>query len=152
MGSLCSLSVRLAAASEARGKRLHTRNQHFRSHQGFPLAFPSGLSVESSNIIPLFSGIFQWIFMFVRSGVKTYIYIYIYIWLYNVYVYTICVHIYIYIYIYIHISLYLCNILPWEACTMRRCAAVDGATRCLRICAKALGEAMGAVVDPPIIV
>ena len=74
-----------------RGRILHTRNQHLGNHRGFSVALPDGLSVAFSNglsivsgifprIVPcpvefywkfpiVFDGIFQWIFMFVRSGV-----------------------------------------------------------------------------------
>ena len=42
-----------------RGKRLHTRNLHLRNHRGFPAAFPNGCSVAFSNVISLFSCMFQ---------------------------------------------------------------------------------------------
>ena len=42
-----------------RGKPLHTRNQHLRNHHDISVAFSNGLSVAFSNLILLFSGIFQ---------------------------------------------------------------------------------------------
>ena len=45
----CDLSV----------KRLRTRNRHLRNHRGLSSAFSDGLSVVSSNGVPLFGGIFQ---------------------------------------------------------------------------------------------
>ena len=50
MSSFSGLAVEL---SDARGNRLHARDQHLRSHRGFSGAFSNGLSVAFSEGISL---------------------------------------------------------------------------------------------------
>ena len=93
-GGAPKLRTLRSRVGRTRGKQMHTRNRHLRSRRGFSAVFSNGCSVVLSNNMSLVcgifrrfvtcpvdfagncqwmvSGIFQWIFTFVISGVHSF--------------------------------------------------------------------------------